>query len=95
MQNINPMVSTIVQQTMVNENDVAAWRRELIRNHIFSAQEAKDLSEREISLIHHALLTQRLSQMCSDELLIEAKKQNLQYHIHFEADVFQMGAVSY
>jgi hypothetical protein len=95
MQNINPMVSTIVQQIMVTENDVAAWRRELIRNHIFNAQEAKDLSEREISLIHHALLTQRLSQLNSDELLKEAKKQKLEYHVNLEGDQFQMGAVSY
>ncbi len=95
MPNINPMVSTIVQQIMVTENDPAAWRRELIRNHIFDAQEAKDLSEREISLIHHALLTQRFSQMNSDELLVEAKKQKLQYHVQLEADQFQMGAVCY
>ena len=95
MQNINPMVSTIVQQTMVNENDIAAWRRDLIRTHIFSAQEARDLSEREISLIHHALLTQRLSQLGSDELLEEAKKQKLQYNLHLESDQFQMGAVCY
>ena len=95
MQNINPMVSTIVQQTMVNENDVAALRRELIRNHIFEAQEARDLSEREISLIHHALLTQRLSQLGSDELLLEAKKQKLQYNVQLEGDQFQMGAVCY
>lgn len=95
MPNINPMVSTIVQQIMVTENDPAAWRRELIRNHIFDAQEAKDLSEREISLIHHALLTQRFSQMSSDDLLVEAKKQKLQYHVQLEADQFQMGAVCY
>ncbi|NVK37941.1 MAG: hypothetical protein HWE18_08460 [Gammaproteobacteria bacterium] len=95
MPNINPMVSTIVQQIMVTENDTAAWRRELIRNHIFDAQEAKDLSEREISLIHHALLTQRFSQMSSDELLQEAKKQKLQYHVQLETDQFQMGAVCY
>lgn len=95
MQNINPMVSTIVQQSMVSDNDVSAWRRELIRNHIFEAQEAKDLSEREISLIHHALLTQRFSQLSSDELLIEAKKQNLKYHVNLEGDQFQMGSVSY
>ncbi|MGR6874472.1 hypothetical protein ACU6U9_19740 [Pseudomonas sp. HK3] len=95
MQNINPMVSTIVQQIMVSENDVSAWRRELIRNHIFGAQEARDLSEREISLIHHALLTQRLSQLSSDELLVEAKKQKLQYNVKLEGDQFQMGSVSY
>lgn len=95
MPNINPMVSTIVQQIMVSENDVTAWRRELIRNQIFDAQEARDLSEREISLIHHALLTQHLSQLTSDELLAEAKKQKLEYHVQLEGDQFQMGAVSY
>ncbi len=95
MQKMNPMVTTIVQQIMTTENDIDAWRRNLIRNHIFEMQEVKDLSEREISLIHHALLVQRLSQMSSDDLLAEAEKYNLQYHINFEADDFQMTAVSY
>ncbi|OUR69753.1 hypothetical protein A9Q73_01390 [Bermanella sp. 47_1433_sub80_T6] len=95
MQTINPMVITIVQQIMINENDTDAWRRTLIQNHIFEAQEVKDLSEREISLIHHAMLVQRFSRMSSDELLEQTAKYNLQYHINFEADEFQMGAVCY
>jgi len=49
MQTINPMVITIVQQIMINENDTDAWRRNLIQNHIFEAQEVKDLSERSVS----------------------------------------------
>ncbi len=81
MQTINPMVITIVQQIMINENDTDA--------------EVKDLSEREISLIHHAMLVQRFSRMSSDELLEQTAKYNLQYHINFEADEFQMGAVCY
>ncbi len=95
MQTINPMVITIVQQIMISENDTDAWRRNLIQNHIFEAQEVKDLSEREISLIHHALLVQRFSRMNSDELLEQTAKHNLQYNIHFESDEFQTGAVCY
>jgi len=33
--------------------------------------------------------------MSSDELLEQTAKYNLQYHINFEADEFQMGAVCY
>ncbi len=95
MQTINPMVITIVQQIMISENDTDAWRRNLIQNHIFEVQEVKDLSEREISLIHHALLVQRFSRMSSDELLEQTAKHNLQYHINFESDEFQTGAVCY
>lgn len=95
MHTINPMVMTIVQQIMISENDTDAWRRNLIQNHIFEAQEAKDLSEREISLIHHALLVQRLSQMSSDQLLEQTEKYNLKYHVNFEEEQFQMGAVCY
>ncbi|MEY8203842.1 MAG: hypothetical protein RPR40_02105 [Bermanella sp.] len=95
MQTINPMVMTIVQQIMINENDTDAWRRNLIQNHIFEAQEAKDLSEREISLIHHAMLVQRFQRMSSDQLLEQTTQHNLQYHINFEADELQAGAVCY
>ena len=95
MRTINPMVMTIVQQIMISENDTDSWRRNLIQNHIFEAQEAKDLSEREISLIHHALLVQRFSQMSSDQLLEQTEKYNLQYHVNFEEDQFQVGAVCY
>ena len=95
MHTINPMVMTIVQQIMTSENDTDAWRRNLIQNHIFEAQEAKDLSEREISLVHHALLVQSFSKMSSDQLLEQAEKYNLKYHVNFEGDQFQMGAVCY
>jgi hypothetical protein len=95
MNNINPMVTTIVQEIMIAENDTSAWRQELIRNQIFSAQEARDLSEREISLLHHALLVQRFSKMNSDELMVQANKYNLQYHVQFEEDQLQMGAIGY
>lgn len=89
------MVSTIVQEIMTTENDTSAWRQNLIRNQIFGAQEARDLSEREISLVHHALLMQSLSQLSSDELMSQAKKYNLNYHVQFEEDQFQMGVVGY
>ena len=95
MRTINPMVMTIVQQIMTSENDTDAWRRNLIQCHIFEAQEAKDLSEREISLIQHALMVQRFSQMSSDQLLEQTEKHNLKYHVNFEEEQFQMGAVSY
>ncbi len=95
MKSINPMVITIVQQIMITENDTEAWRRSLIQNHIFEAQEAKDLSDREISLIHHSLLVQKFSQMSSDQLLEQTEKYNMHYHINFEADEFQAGAVCY
>ena len=95
MPKMNPMVSSIVQHIMVTENDPTAWRNELIRNHFFSAQEAKDLSDREISLIHHALLTQRLSQMSSDQLLAESKRYDMSYHVQLESEQFQMGAIGY
>jgi len=95
MSKMNPMVTTIVQEIMITENDPDMWRKEMIKNHIFEAQEAKDLSEREISLVHHALLIQRFSQMSSDDLMTEAKKYDLKYHVQFEADQLQMGAVSY
>jgi len=95
MQTMNPMVTTIVQEIMISENDPSKWRKELIKNQIFDPQEAKDLSEREISLIHHALLVQRFSQMSSDELLEQAQKYDLKYHVQFEAESFQMGAVCY
>jgi hypothetical protein len=95
MHTINPMVITIVQQIMISENDTEGWRRNLIQNHIFEAQEVKDLSEREISLIHHALLVQRLSGMSSDELLEQTIKYNLQYHVNFDSDEFQTGPVCY
>ena len=95
MSKINPMVSTVVQHIMVNENNPSAWRNELIRNQFFSAQEAKDLSDREVSLIHHALLTQRYSQLSSDELLAESVRMNIQYHVKLESEQFQVGAIGY
>lgn len=95
MTKMNPMVSSIVQHIMVSENDQNAWRNELIRNHFFSAQEAKDLSDREITLIHLALLTQRLSQMSSDQLLDESRKYEMSYHVNLESEQFQMGAIGY
>lgn len=95
MSKMNPMVTTIVQEIMITENDPDMWRKEMIRNHIFEAQEAKDLSEREVSLVHHALMVQRFSQMSSDDLMAEAKRYDLKYHVQFEADQLQMGAVSY
>lgn len=92
---VNPMVNTLVQHIMVNEEDIGAWRRNLIQNQIFDAQEVKDLSEREISLIHHALMVQKFSQMSSEELNREIENHNMQYHLHLETDDFQMGAVAY
>ena len=89
------MVITIVQQIMISENDTEAWRRNLIQSHIFEAQEAKDLSDREISLIHHALLVQKFSQMSSDELLEQTVKYDMHYHVNFESDLYQAGAVCY
>lgn len=95
MPKINPMVSTIVQHIMVNESNPSMWRNELIRNQFFSAQEAKDLSDREVSLIHHALLTQKYSQLSSDQLLEESVRLDIQYHVKLEAEQFQMGAIGY
>jgi hypothetical protein len=95
MNNINPMVTTIVQEIMIAENDPSTWRQELIRNQIFNAKEARDLTEREISLIHQALLVQQFSKLSSDELMSQANKYNLQYHIQFEEDQLQMGAICY
>jgi len=95
MKPMNPLVNTLVQHIMVCEEDVSKWRRQLIQNHIFEPQEAKDLSDREISLIHHALLVQRYSQMSSDEINTEAKRYNLQYKLHLDTEDFQMGAVCY
>jgi DNA-binding transcriptional MocR family regulator len=92
---MNPMVSTIVQEIMITENDTFAWRGEIIKNQIFTHQEARDLSEREISLIHHALLTQRLSKLNSDQLMEHVSKYNLQYHVHFEEEQMQIGAICY
>jgi len=95
MNNINPMVTTIVQEIMIAQNDTSLWRQELIRNQIFGAQEARDLSEREISLVQHALLIQSFSKMSSDELMAQAEKFNLKYHIQFETDSMQMVAIGY
>ena len=95
MQTMNPMVTTLVQHIMVKDNDIDAWRQELIRNHIFEAQEAKDLTEREISLLHHALMIQSFSRMSSEQLLNMAQQYDVHYNVHFEADQFQMGAVNY
>lgn len=95
MNNINPLVTTIVQEIMIAQNNIASWRQELIRNQVFDAQEARDLSDREISLIHHALLVQTFSRMNSDELMAQAEKYNLQYHVSFEEDQMQMGAICY
>ncbi|GAA6133707.1 hypothetical protein NBRC116188_04960 [Oceaniserpentilla sp. 4NH20-0058] len=95
MSEMNPIVSTIVQHIMVNDNDPNAWRNELIRNHFFSAQEGKDLSDREVSLVHHALLTQKFSQMSSEQLLDESIRLDLQYHVNLESEQFQIGAIGY
>ena len=89
------MILPMVQQIMVNNNNPEAWRKELIRLQIFDAQEAKDLSDRELSLIHHALLVQKLSQMPTDEVLREAEKHQVRYHVSFDQDDFQAGAVCY
>lgn len=90
------MITPMVQQIMVNNNDPETWRKEIIRAQIFDAQEAKDLSDREISLIHHALLVQRFSQMTSDELVAEAEKHKIQYHLSFDQDdTMHAGAISY
>lgn len=90
------MITPMVQQIMVNNNDPDAWRKEIIRAQIFDAQEAKDLSDREVSLIHHALLVQRFSQMTSDELISEAEKFKIQYHLNFDQDdTMHAGAISY
>ena len=68
----------------------------MIRAQIFDAQEAKDLTDREISLIHHALLVQRFSQMTSDQLLVEAEKYGVQYHVNMDQNTtLQAGAISY
>ena len=95
MQSINPMVTTLVQHIMVKDNDIDAWRQDLIRNHVFEAQEAKDLSEREISLIHHALMIQNFSRMSSDQLIEMANRYDVHYSLHFSEDEFQVGAVGY
>lgn len=90
------MVTPMVQQIMVNHNDPEQWRKEMIRAQIFDAQEAKDLTDREISLIHHALLVQRFSQMTSDQLLVEAEKYGVQYHVNMDQNTtLQAGAISY
>ncbi len=90
------MITPMVQQIMVKQNDPAAWRKEIIRAQIFDAQEAKDLSDREVSLIHHALLVQKFSQMTSDELVVEAEKHNVSYHVNFDQDdTMHAGAISY
>lgn len=94
MSTINPMVTTIVQHIMTTQNDVESWRKDLIRNHIFEAQEARDLSEREISLVQHALLIQAYSQLNSDELLKLTAKFKLNYKVNFD-DEFQMTAICY
>lgn len=95
MQTINPMVTTLVQHIMVKDNDIDAWRKDLILNHVFEAQEAKDLSEREISLIHHALMVQNFSRMSSDQLLDMANHYDIHYSLHFSEEEFQVGAVGY
>ncbi len=89
------MILPMVQQIMVKDNNPDAWRKNLIQLHIFEAQEAKDLSDRELSLIHHALLVQKFSQLPTEELLREAEKHQVQYHVSFDQDDFQMGAVCY
>lgn len=94
MSTINPMVTTIVQHIMTTQNDVESWRKDLIRNHIFEAQEARDLSEREVSLVQHALLIQAYSQLNSDELLKLTAKFKLNYKVNFD-DEFQMTAICY
>lgn len=95
MQSINPMVTTLVQHIMVKDNDIDVWRQDLIRNHVFEAQEAKDLSEREISLIHHALMVQNFSRMSSDQLVEMANRYDVHYSLHFSEDESQVGAVGY
>lgn len=92
---MNPMVSTLVQHIMVKDNDIDAWRQELIRNRIFEAQEVKDLTEREISLLHHALMIQQLSRLSSEDLLEMADKYDIHYNIQLEDENFQMGAINY
>ena len=89
------MVIPMVQQIMASQNDPEAWKKDLIRAQIFDAQEAKDLTEREVSLIHQALLVQRLSQLSSDELLQEAHKYDVQYNLSFENDDLQAAAICY
>ena len=90
------MVTPMVQQIMVNHHNPELWRKELIRAQIFDAQEAKDLTDREVSLIHHALLVQRFTQMDADQLLIEAEKYNVQYHVNLEENTtVQAGAICY
>lgn len=88
------MVTTIVQHIMTTQTDVESWRKDLIRNHIFEAQEARDLSEREISLVQHALLVQSYSNLSSDELLKLTAKYKLKYNVSFDDD-FQMTAICY
>jgi len=90
------MITPMVQQIMVRQNDPAAWRKDIIRAQIFDAQEAKDLTDREVSLIHHALLVQKFSQMTADELVLEAEKHNVSYHVNFDQDdSMYAGAISY
>jgi hypothetical protein len=91
--NINPMVSSIVQEIMITQSSSSAWRNELIKNQIFSPLEANNLSDKEISLVHQALLTQSLSKLSSDELMQQVEKHNLKYHLDFEEE--QLRAICY
>jgi hypothetical protein len=91
--NVNPMVSSIVQEIMISQSNLPVWRNELIKNQIFSPLEASNLTDKEISLLHQALLTQSLNRMSSDELMQQVEKHNLKYHLDFEEE--QMRAICY
>jgi hypothetical protein len=87
------MVSSIVQEIMITQSNSSTWRNELIKNKIFSPLEANSLSDKEISLVHQALLTQSLNKLNSDELMQLVEKHNLKYHLDFEEE--QLRAICY
>jgi hypothetical protein len=87
------MVSSIVQEIMITQSNLSVWRNELIKNQIFSPLEATNLTDKEIFLVHQALLTQSLNRLSSDELILQIEKHNLKYHLDFEEE--QMRAICY
>lgn len=88
------MIIPIVQQMMFNNPDIEGWRRQLIKQQFFSAQEARDLNEREITLLHRTLLISQMQRMSSNALLNICRTQHIRYIVDIDDDL-QAGAVGY
>ncbi|MCP5334877.1 MAG: hypothetical protein H7A08_04185 [Oceanospirillaceae bacterium] len=88
------MIQAMVQQIMIRDPDVEEWRRHLVRQQLFTGQEARELNEREVTLLYRTLLTYKFQRMNPKALTEACERYQIYYMIDLD-DSIRAAAVGY